>query len=134
MNEKNRDSHQVRERLNSGVLGDRIEEHSIQRGSSDRNRNIDYHIAKLFDIPSQLPDALIVGLLFMSLYFFAASIITELLLKHPDALKVVLLLLFLFVILPIFFSFYAISQNVKLIWGVLFRALFATTGILFGVI
>ncbi len=68
MNEKNRDSHQIKEHLNC-VLGERTEEHSIQRGSSDRNRNIDYHIENLFDIPSQFPDALIVGLLFMSLYF-----------------------------------------------------------------
>ena len=58
MNKKNRDSHQVRDRLSSGVLGEKTEEHYIQRGlgRGDHNQNIDYHIAKICDIPSQLFD------------------------------------------------------------------------------
>lgn len=136
MNKKNRDSHQVRDRLSSGVLGEKTEEHYIQRGlgSGDHNQNIDYHIAKICDIPSQLFDVLIVGLLFMSSYFFITTVILELLFKYPESLKVVLLLLFFVLIFPVFFAFYAINRNIKLIWGVLFRAFFACTGILFGVL
>ena len=133
-NEKDQNPHQVSEVFSSGALGERREDRYIQKNRSDSNQNIDYHIAKICDIPSQLSDVLIVGLLFMSSYFFLTTITSELLFNHPDSFKIVLLLLFLVVIFPIFFAFYAVSRNAKLLWGILFRASFACTGILFGVL
>lgn len=133
-NERARDAYRVSEIRSSGVFGDRRVTRLVERGKSDHNKNKDYHLEVMLDIPSQFPDQLVVGLSFMSFYFFASSIICQLIIKSPDAFKIVLLLIFLFAVLPIFLSFYAISRNLKLFWGVLFRALFAVTGSLFGVL
>jgi hypothetical protein len=132
--QRDRDAYRVSEVRSSGIFGDRRETRLVERGKSDRNKNKDYHLEYLLDMPSQLSDVIIVGLSFMSLYFFVSSIISELIIKHPDTFKVVLLLIVLFVALPVFLSIYAISRNIKLMFGVLYRFMFASVGILFGVL
>jgi hypothetical protein len=136
MNENNRDSsHHVKRHLSSGVMGERIEEVSIRRGRGDRNKDINYFLNRLFDIPAKPTDALIEALLFMFFYTFISSITYDLILQGlVETYKIVLFILVVVVLFPTLLCFYAVSRNIQLLMGVIYRFVFALVGIVFGVI
>lgn len=135
MNENNRDlSHHVKRHLNSGVMGERIEDISIRRGRGDRNKDINYFLNLLFDIPAKPTDALLDALLVMFFYTFMSSLTYELILQSSgETYKIVLFILIVVVLFPILLCFYAVSRNIKLLMGVIYRFVFALVGIVFGV-
>lgn len=127
--------HHVKRLLNSGFQGERIEEIDIPRGRGDKNRDIDYFLHLFLDIPPQPTDALIQALLFMFFYTFVSSIIYDLiLLNTAETFKIVIFILTIVVLFPALFGFYAISRNIQLMMGCLFRFVFALVGIVFGII
>lgn len=133
--EQDRDAYRVvSEVRSSGINGDRRDERLIPRGRGNSNRDINFFLHLFFDIPPHPTDALIQGLLFMFFYTFVSSIIYDLiLLNTAETFKIVMFVLIIVVLFPILFSFYAISRNIQLLIGVIYRFVFALVGIFFGV-
>jgi hypothetical protein len=126
-------SHHVKRHLSSGVMGERIEEIEVPRGRGNKNKDINYFLNLLFDIPPKPTDALISALLFMFFYTFVSSIIYDLiLLNTTETLKIVMFMLAVVVLFPTLLSFYAITRNIQLLMGVIYRFVFALVGVVFG--
>ncbi|MEI6428057.1 MAG: hypothetical protein WCO45_06650 [Pseudanabaena sp. ELA607] len=114
-------------------MGERIEEIEVPRGRGNKNKDINYFLNLLFDIPPKPTDALISALLFMFFYTFVSSIIYDLiLLNTAETLKIVMFVLVVVVLFPTLLSFYAITRNIQLLMGVIYRFVFALVGVVFG--
>lgn len=128
-------SHRVNRNLNSGFLdAERIVELEVPRGRGDQNKDIDYFLNLTFDIPAKPTDALILALMFMFFYTFVSSITYELILQSSgETFKIVLFLLIVVVLFPTLLSFYAVTRNIQLLMGAIYRFVFSLVGIVFGV-
>lgn len=133
--ERDRDAYRVvSEVRSSGINGERREERFIPRGRGNSNRDINFFLHLFFDVPPKPTDALIQALLFMFFYTFVSSTIYDLiLLSSAETFKIVMFVLIIVVLFPTLFGFYAISRNIQLLMGVIYRFVFAIVGIVFGV-
>jgi len=127
-------SHHVKRHLSAGVLGERIEDIEIPRGRGDHNKDLDYFLNLTFDIPAKPTDALILALMFMFFYTFVSSITYALILQNlAETYKIILFVLIIVVLFPTLLSIYAVSRNIQLLMGVIYRFIFSLIGIVFGV-
>lgn len=133
--EQDRDAYRtISEVRSSGIFGDRRETRLISRGRGDHNKDIDYHLNLLFDIPVKPTDALILALMFMFFYTFVSSITYDLILQNlAETYKIILFVLIIVVLFPTLLSVYAVNRHTQLLMGVIYRFVFSLVGIVFGV-